>query len=59
MNVRATSGQIGEVAMHQVCMCVCAYVCVVCVSVCACVCMSVLTIYSITHIITVSDVLYL
>ena len=34
MNVRATSAQIGEVAMHQVCVCVCGHVC-------GCVCMSV------------------
>lgn len=32
MNVRATSAQIGEVAMHQVC---------VCVDMCVAVCMSV------------------
>ena len=45
MNVRATSAQIGEVAMHQVRVCVCVYVCMytVCVRVCerACVCVHV------------------
>ena len=60
MNVRATSAQIGEVAMHQVCVCVCVWTCVwLCVYVCLSISSSTVVYTYICYVTIVNDVLYL